>query len=516
MLFFPPSQVINMAQAAQSSSVIESHLRQPHFYQRAALLATILVLVQAHLWGQKAAAAAEKQSTSLAGPLQNADQGTELHIFYVHGMGITSPKGERKKHRPQNFDTSEEFRTEFCKKVVHCEPSNPKGEPLGRNYANEAFFKPGSTNDLMYLGEKVWRSPEEWSAAAPFADNYKLVRTDGPTIYFHEINWWPLVLSAKCRQIVAREIALVDLDKIHTDICKAATVPDGNGRFRSYTWWIDKDEERVPPWPKAAVLNRWLKHDILDWGFGDALLAVGPLHNYLVQGIREVVLDSITTGRDDGDMAKNHREFIIVSHSLGSYLMFSELDLQIGSTPSPGSLQGDVPAPTPNSQGVSSSTTNRDWREEFENVLRKTSHAYFMANQVRLLELANLDKTKNAGPDNRGNLITHLQTWSDLRADAKQPRPRIVAFSDPDDLLTWQLPEQANQEDEKGNCVILSNRPAKNAWRWLWLFANPETAHLDYDRNKQVIGAMVPQSNSLPFQPIAPDEPCEAATRSTQ
>src|ERR1700691_2025347 len=107
MLFFPPSQVINMAQAAQSSSVIESHLRQPHFYQRAALLATILVLVQAHLWGQKAAAAAEKQSTSLAGPLQNADQGTELHIFYVHGMGITSPKGERKKHRPQNFDTSE-------------------------------------------------------------------------------------------------------------------------------------------------------------------------------------------------------------------------------------------------------------------------------------------------------------------------------------------------------------------------------------------------------------------------
>jgi hypothetical protein len=68
----------------------------------------------------------------------------------------------------------------------------------------------------------------------------------------------------------------------------------------------------------------------------------------------------------------------------------------------------------------------------------------------------------------------------------------------------------------KRNCVVLYNRPAKNAWRWLWLFANPETAHLDYDRNKQVIGAMVPQAKSLPFQPVAPDESCEAAPQPTQ
>src|SRR5208337_782402 len=50
---------INMAQVTQRSSVIESHLRQPRFYQQAVLLATILALLQAHSWGQKAAAAAE-------------------------------------------------------------------------------------------------------------------------------------------------------------------------------------------------------------------------------------------------------------------------------------------------------------------------------------------------------------------------------------------------------------------------------------------------------------------------
>jgi hypothetical protein len=203
------------------------------------------------------------------------------------------------------------------------------------------------------------------------------------------------------------------------------------------------------------VLNRSLKRDILDWGFADALLAVGPMQEYIVEGIREVVLASVTPAEN--------QEFVLVSHSLGSYLIFSALDLQ----------------------GGPQRVRRSDWESKFEKVLSQTSHAYFLANQVRLLELADLDTTEN------GSLIKHLQHWSHLRAQAHQDPPRIVAWSDPDDLLTWQLPG-ADQTD----ATNVNNRPAENATKWFWILESPDKAHSNYEKNKHVIRTMVPKPNA--------------------
>ena len=134
----------------------------------------------------------------------------------------------------------------------------------------------------------------------------------------------------------------------------------------------------------------------------------------LSKGIREIVLHSF-------NQAEN-QEFVVVAHSLGSYLMFSALDLR------------DDPH----------ATVHADWKAKFETLLGETSHAYFMANQVRLLELANLDDTKN------GNLITHLQSWYAARQRAQQRPPQIVAWSDPDDLLTWKIPDLDRDDTGSG------------------------------------------------------------------
>ena len=216
-------------------------------------------------------------------------------------------------------------------------------------------------------------------------------------------------------------------------------------------------QQRKRPWQNPAALNRSLKREILDWGFADALLAVGPLQEYIVEGIRQVVLASVPPAEN--------QEYVVVSHSLGSYLIFSALDLQGGT------LRG-----TPsNSEG------------RFEKILSQTSHAYFMANQVSLLELADLDNTK------RGSLIAHLGHWSRLRAETQQDPPQIVAWSDPDDLLTWQLPDP---DQSKANGTNVNNRPASNAMRWFWILESPEKAHTNYEENKQVIRAMVPKPNA--------------------
>jgi hypothetical protein len=181
------------------------------------------------------------------------------------------------------------------------------------------------------------------------------------------------------------------------------------------------------------------------------------MQEYLIEGIRQLVLASVTPA--------DNQEYVVVSHSLGSFLIFSALDLEDNPQHEAGS--------------------NR--KNRFEKVLGQTSHAYFMANQVRLLELADLDTAKN------GSLITHLEHWSRLRAQAHQDPPRIVAWSDPDDLLTWQFPDP---DQSKANGTNVNNRPAENATRWFWVLESPGRAHTHYEENKHVIRAMVPKPNA--------------------
>ena len=417
---------------------------------KVAVSATILFSFAQISWSQAAKAPQGPPTYTLADSLARAISGqTELNIFYVHGMGIDAPHW---KTSPQEFDVSQEFRTSLCK-LLRC--TTKMGEPYGsRQYANEGDFALDAP-PLSYFDDRIWRTTSDWRAAAPFVDHYKLVlkgrNNRTTTIYVHEINWWPLVFSAKCRQIVAKEVSLVGHYDKYFRMCSAPPVPDGNN-FRSYTWISDVDKFTLP-WrgPSAALINRGLKHGLMDWGFADALLAVGPMHEYLIEGIRELILDCF-------DPSKK-QEFAIVSHSLGSYLMFSALDVQSD----------------PKGQ-----ETSPDLQNEFERVLSETSHAYFMANQVGLLELASLDDPRN------GNLMTHLRKWKLARSDAQ-----LVAWSDPDDLLTWLVP---GPRDPTAADVIPMNLPAINATRWLWLLANPLKAHLNYDKNKQVLRAIVPKS----------------------
>jgi hypothetical protein len=443
-----------MRTVISSVSIIGPFLKGRRLRQTTLLVALFLCAVEVS-WGQLATAPQAQAPSSLADSLKRSDRKeTQLHIFYVHGMGIDT---NQPNAGTQNFEVSEPFRKSFCK-VIGCTANQFEG----RSYANEGDFAPDATPPpLSYFGEEIWkRDMNDWRAAAPFVDHYKLVTKSGTTIYVDEINWWPLILSAKCRQIVAKEVALIGLDKKHFEICAAKTMQDPNhqNRFTSYAWITGNDiQQHQTYWPKPALLNRSLKRDILDWGFADALLAVGPMQDYLVEGIREVVLASVNPAEN--------QEFVVVSHSLGSYLMFSALDLESG----------------PQQERYS------DWKKRFQKVLRQTSHAYFMANQVRLLELADLDNAKS------GSLNMHLEHWGHLRAEAHQDPPRIVAWSDPDDLLTWEVPDP---DQSAVNGTNVDNRPVENAPRWFWLLESPEKAHSNYEQNKRVIHAMIPKSNA--------------------
>ncbi|MGB9196185.1 MAG: hypothetical protein WCB53_04585 [Terriglobales bacterium] len=429
-------------------------------YSRA--IAGILLCAAALSWCQAPPTVKSKPAPSLTDSIKRVNtENTQLHILYVHGMGASGPGGS----------ASADLRKSICKFLRDC--TTTEGEFDGTDYADAGDFALNSAPpSLRYLGQSLWKvdangASEEWNASVPYVDHYKLTRRgDAPTIYLDEINWWPLVFAAKCRQIIGEDADLAGPNKTYLRICSLPATPDPNpqknpGRFRTYPFLSNVQQLNALP-PKGAVLNRALKTFVLDWGFADAVLAVGPMRPLFLEGIGELVRKSVKVAAD-GSRGENvipapKQEFVIVSHSLGSYLMFSALDLK-----------------------EADSTTAPKWQAEFDYVLANTSKAYFLANQVRLLELANLDITGN------GNLITHLKTWSDLRQNAHKPVPQIVAWSDPSDLLTWSVPLLDPQIAKVCNQVV------QNAPHWFWLIESPGKAHTTYDQNKRVIKVMLPR-----------------------
>jgi len=229
------------------------------------------------------------------------------------------------------------------------------------------------------------------------------------------------------------------------------------------------------------LLNRELKNNLLDWRFSDALLAVGGIQPLMLEGIRQLILKSVNVtgdGSPGGSVGPNpNQEFVFVTHSLGSYLIFAALDLK---------------------SSESDTAEMQEWQKQFRSILAHTPMVYFFANQLRLLELANLDASSN--------MLDRLKTWSDLRRNylaaqsgsnaAGVAPPQLLAWNDPSDLLTWNIPEVTSSSGDR--MLIVENRPVRNAINWLWLFEAPASAHDNYASNKRIIRAMLKPTKYKP------------------
>jgi pimeloyl-ACP methyl ester carboxylesterase len=440
--------------------------------------------------------------SSIGESLRNAAQ-RPLHILYVHGIGATEA------------GDSLIFQESVCRYLRHCTPETVKrikamqspqygGAPVPRDYADGGEFANGAAPPAFeYMGRPVWTNAEEWSASAPFVDHYVLNRTDGVPIVVDEINWWPLVLPVKCQHLMAGEARLAGPYKTILKVCSAGEVKDAAnpGRFRAYPWvsQLDaKEWEAIPP--KGALFNRSLKNTIFDWGFSDAFMSVGAMHPLFREGMRQLFrqcarfnADGTRTHDWEQELKDPHgidREFVVVAHSLGSYLVFSTLNLD----------QEEAPQPANDSPVIAdSSKASEDAAARY--IFERTTLVYFFANQIPLLELATMQPpgpgataqlqgaTQNPA---RATLSAQIRTWRNLRRSfGRRPsgeeesatRPRqVVAWSDPSDLLTWRIPEM------KG--LTIDNLYVRNTF-WHWIIAGPVSAHVNYAKNPDVMRIMM-------------------------
>jgi hypothetical protein len=151
-------------------------------------------------------------------------------------------------------------------------------------------------------------------------------------------------------------------------------------------------------------------------------------------------------------------------------------------------------APAPSKSGAAAEDDAAQY------ILERTSLVYFFANQVPLLELANMRGLDAPGlapgqtptPDTVSSAFNMLmERWKNLRETFAKRRsgggpstaklPQVVAWSDPSDLLSWHLPAMEG--------LAVTNLYVRNTG-WHWIIANPAAAHANYATNKEVLRVM--------------------------
>jgi hypothetical protein len=199
--------------------------------------------------------------------------------------------------------------------------------------------------------------------------------------------------------------------------------------------------------------------------------------DYMVEGIRELLLHAVTTQATTGSpgsftVSDPNVQFTAVSHSLGSFLLFSAIHSELDRTKSERNASTQ---PTP-----------------LEAMLQRLGLVEMLANQIPLLEAAKLSRAEDS------QSFQGLQDWCNQRKIAAgrdvtkgscHDNARLIAWSDAADLLTFYLGQDFIDWQSSGNTVSFENRRVVNGlrWPWLYLFESPSTAHTAYDKNSKVI-----------------------------
>jgi hypothetical protein len=402
-----------------------------------------------------------------------------VHILYVHGINQIGA------------GDSLLLRNGICKYLGECTVTS-----LGRVYADGPFALDAAPPPLKYMQDRIWKTQDDWNASAPFIDRYQIAGKGHTPIVLDELNWWPLAYPLKCKWLITRDTKLTGASKQQIDVCAMPSQQDLDhpGRYLSYQWILPSEAADLKRIPRhAAFINRSLKSRLMNWGFGDAVMALGPMQEILSAGIRELLVKSLQSAGVNLQTAKAEDtgpQFFFVTHSLGSYLSLAALD-------------SDLLGPqTPEVSQLKITSEEKNAADYFS---AHTASFYFLANQIELLELAGISVSEQpvaipcpytppgtSEPSTKPTpgSISHWQCLRQLYLQEHVPAapgPQIVAWSDPNDLLSWEVPEM------KGVRVV--NIQVRNSGFKIPPFiVSPTSAHGNYARNPNVLRVILKPS----------------------
>lgn len=239
------------------------------------------------------------------------------------------------------------------------------------------------------------------------------------------------------------------------------------------------------------LVNRVAKETLVDDCFSDAVVYIGQSRDSIQVRIQDA-LAAIRTQALGMPMVEganalrasvaNDAGVVVLSSSLGSKLVFDAIDQM--------SLSADP-----------------DRRAAGYQLWNSMRGAFMAANQIPLLSLAEEDSLslravsrsqRRAGeyaPEPLAALLANRQPWNLHAQGTRSPMP-IVAFSDPNDLLSFETRPFLAQRPPNENYHLVDVL-VRNARSW-GLIANPWTAHTHYLDNKQVLKVLFHGINTSP------------------
>lgn len=204
----------------------------------------------------------------------------------------------------------------------------------------------------------------------------------------------------------------------------------------------------TPPYPYArARLNARFKDGLIDDCLPDALIYLGAARETMQLRMREAVLQVLAGARPEAPL-------VVIAHSMGSKILFDTL-LRMTQEPA----------------GSAAAVLARQAAQRLRLLV-------MAANQIPLLSLAEQQPAAAAAavPDSLPQLLRQRRTL------AAAPPLTLVAFTDPNDLLSYTLPPERYAEQG----VTVYNIVVSNAPTYLGLLERPDRAHLDYLSNPDV------------------------------
>nr|WP_315258127.1 hypothetical protein [uncultured Duganella sp.] len=210
----------------------------------------------------------------------------------------------------------------------------------------------------------------------------------------------------------------------------------------------------APPYPhRRARLNARFKDGLIDDCLPDALIYQGVARDAIQLRMRAAILQVLASAQAEAPL-------VVIAHSMGSKILFDTL-----------LRMTEEPAASPAAALA-------------QQALERMRLLVMAANQIPLLSLADqplpaADATAEPPPDSLQLLLRKRQAGQRRAADRHLT---LVAFTDPNDLLSFTLDERKYAQDG----ITVYNILVSNGPTWLGLLERPDTAHLDYLSNPDV------------------------------
>ena len=250
---------------------------------------------------------------------------------------------------------------------------------------------------------------------------------------------------------------------------------------------LEDEDASAPPKQELADFAK----DFIDDKLADAVLYSGSYRQKVIRPSLQGALCTVTggtwtQGKCDQHAAEYRDPTVIITHSLGGYMIMDAIQNE---------LRGRCEA---NGDRVAATRTPA------EKVLANTPVVYMMANQLALLDLSTLRRDPNAPPPLRaaaGEKITNdfAKCWAAARARSAAregrtaPVSQVVAFSDPNDILSWRLEPRNLQfpRADWGKVAVTNVFMSNGEFSAPGLFSDPVNAHVGYFVNPTVMDMLI-------------------------